>query len=74
MDNKVKKTNNTSFAKLIADNRFLMVLSIAIAFALWLWVAIENVVFTAKENLTLENNDEQIEGLIKELIANHTIG
>jgi hypothetical protein len=41
MDNKVKKTNNTSFAKLIADNRFLMVLSIAIAFALWLWVAIE---------------------------------
>ncbi len=36
--------------------------------------AIENVVFTAKENLTLENNDEQIEGLIKELIANHTIG
>lgn len=36
--------------------------------------AIENVVFTAKENLTLENNDEQIECLIKELIANHTIG
>ena len=36
--------------------------------------AIENVVFTAKENLTLGNNDEQIEGLIKELIANHTIG
>ena len=36
--------------------------------------AIDNVVFTAKENLTLENNDEQIEGLIKELIANHTIG
>ena len=36
--------------------------------------AIENVVFTAKENLTLENNDEQIEGLIKELIANHTLG
>lgn len=36
--------------------------------------AIENVVFTAKESLCLENNDEQIENLIKELIANHTIG
>jgi electron transfer flavoprotein beta subunit len=36
--------------------------------------AIENVVFTAKESLTLENNDEQIETLVKELIANHTIG
>jgi len=36
--------------------------------------AIENVVFTAKESLTLENNDEQIEALVKELIINHTIG
>lgn len=36
--------------------------------------AIENVVFTAKQSLTLENNDEQIEQLVKELIANHTIG
>ncbi len=36
--------------------------------------AIENVVFTAKQSLSLENNDEQIEQLIKELIANHTIG
>ncbi len=36
--------------------------------------SIENVVFTAKENLRLENNDEQIESLIKDLIANHTIG
>ena len=35
--------------------------------------AIENVVFTAKENLVLENNDEQIENLVKTLIANHTI-
>ncbi|MCC8117623.1 MAG: electron transfer flavoprotein subunit beta/FixA family protein [Bacteroidales bacterium] len=33
-----------------------------------------NVVFTAKENLRLENNDEQLENLIKDLIANHTIG
>ena len=36
--------------------------------------AIENVVFTAKESRCLENNDEQIENLIKELITNHTIG
>ena len=36
--------------------------------------AIENVVFTAKESRSIENNDEQIEQLIKELIANHTIG
>ena len=36
--------------------------------------AIENVVFTAKENLCLDNNDEQIENLVKELLANHTIG
>ena len=37
--------------------------------------AIENVVFTAKENLRLEGNDDQaLEDLIKELIANHTIG
>ena len=36
--------------------------------------AIENVVFTAKESLRLENNDEQIEKLIVDLIANHTIG
>lgn len=35
---------------------------------------VENVVFTAKESLCLENNDEQIENLIKDLIANHTIG
>ena len=36
--------------------------------------AIENVVFTAKEARTIENNDDQIEELVKELIANHTIG
>lgn len=36
--------------------------------------AIENVVFTAKESRRLDNNDEHIESLIKELIANHTIG
>jgi electron transfer flavoprotein beta subunit len=36
--------------------------------------AVENVVFTAKESLRLENNDEQIENLVKELITNHTIG
>lgn len=36
--------------------------------------AIENVVFTAKEARRLENVDEEIEDLVKELIANHTIG
>lgn len=36
--------------------------------------AIENVVFTAKESRCIDNNDEQIEELIKELITNHTIG
>lgn len=36
--------------------------------------SIENVVFTAKEARRIENNDEELEGLIKELIANHTIG
>lgn len=36
--------------------------------------AIENVVFTAKEARRLENIDDQIEDLVKELIANHTIG
>lgn len=37
--------------------------------------AIENVVFTAKEALTLDGADDAaIEGLIKDLITNHTIG
>ncbi len=36
--------------------------------------AIENVVFTAKESLCMTDDDAQIEGLVKELIANHTIG
>lgn len=36
--------------------------------------AIENVVFTAKESRCIENDDQQIEDLIRELIANHTIG
>ena len=36
--------------------------------------AIENVVFTAKESRCLDNDDAQIEELIKELISNHTIG
>ena len=35
---------------------------------------IENVVFTAKDARRIENNDEELEGLVKELIANHTIG
>lgn len=36
--------------------------------------SIENVVFTAKEARRIENNDEELENLIKDLIANHTIG
>lgn len=36
--------------------------------------AIENVVFTAKESRRLDNSDAGIEELVKELIANHTIG
>lgn len=35
---------------------------------------IENVVFTAKDARRVENTDEEIEKLIKELIVNHTIG
>ena len=35
---------------------------------------IENVVFTAKESKRLTANDEEVEDLMKELIANHTIG
>ncbi len=36
--------------------------------------SIENVVFTAKESRRMDDDDQQIEDLIKELIANHTIG
>ena len=35
---------------------------------------IENVVFTAKESKRLTAADVEVEDLIKELIANHTIG
>ncbi len=35
---------------------------------------VENVVFTAKDARRLDNDDTQIEELIKELITNHTIG
>jgi electron transfer flavoprotein beta subunit len=35
---------------------------------------VENVVFTAKDCRRLDNDDTQIEELVKELIANHTIG
>ncbi|MDK2842900.1 MAG: electron transfer flavoprotein beta subunit [Anaerophaga sp.] len=35
---------------------------------------IENVVFQAKESRHIQANDEEIEELVKELIANHTLG
>lgn len=35
---------------------------------------IENVVFTTKESKRLKPTDDEIDGLMKELIANHTIG
>lgn len=35
---------------------------------------IENVVFQAKEARHIQSNDEEIEELVKELIANHTLG
>ena len=35
---------------------------------------IENVVFQAKEAKVLEPSDEAIDGMMKELILNHTIG
>lgn len=36
--------------------------------------SIENVVFKAKEAKTINPNEEEIEALVQELIANHTIG
>ena len=36
--------------------------------------SIENVVFTAKEARKIENTDQELENLIIDLIANHTIG
>ncbi|KAA6321348.1 electron transfer flavoprotein [termite gut metagenome] len=35
---------------------------------------IQNIVFQAKENKTLSGSDSEVEELIKELLANHTIG
>ncbi len=35
---------------------------------------IENVIFQAKENMALEPTDDAIDGLMRELILNHTIG
>lgn len=35
---------------------------------------IENIVFQAKEAKILSNSDSEIEGLMKELVSNHTIG
>ena len=35
---------------------------------------IENIIFQAKESKTLTGSDADVEGLIVELLANHTIG
>ena len=35
---------------------------------------IENIVFQAKEAKVMGSTDAEIDGLVKELIANHTIG
>ena len=36
--------------------------------------AIQNIVFQAKESKTLSGSDADVEGLMVELLANHTIG
>ncbi len=36
--------------------------------------AVQNIVFKAKENKVLTSSDADVEGLIQELLANHTIG
>lgn len=35
---------------------------------------VENIVFQAKESKTISGSDAEVEDLIKELLANHTIG
>jgi electron transfer flavoprotein beta subunit len=36
--------------------------------------AVENIVFQAKESKTITSSDADVEGLIQELLKNHTIG
>ena len=36
--------------------------------------AVQNIVFQAKESKTLTGSDQDVEALIVELLANHTIG
>ncbi|MGN1259561.1 MAG: electron transfer flavoprotein beta subunit/FixA family protein, partial [Alloprevotella sp.] len=36
--------------------------------------AVQNIVFKAKESKRLTGSDSDVEGLVKELLANHTIG
>ena len=35
---------------------------------------VENIVFQAKESKTITASDAEVEALVKELLANHTIG
>ncbi len=70
-ENKNQKNSKTKFSlsALISDNRFLMILSCAIAFALWTWVAIEKspeisrVISAVPVHINLENSVPEQLGL-----------
>lgn len=71
MENNKKNTKKSgfSFSALIRNNRFLMVASLIIAFALWMWVAIEkspevtNVITGIPVQVNLENSIPEQLGL-----------
>lgn len=71
MENKKTNTKKTgfSFSALIRNNRFLMIASVIIAFALWMWVAIEkspevtNVITGIPVQINLENSIPEQLGL-----------
>ena len=41
MDKKNNKKSKNTFSSLLNNNRFILILSLVIAFILWMWVAIE---------------------------------
>ncbi len=71
MENKIDnaKKSGFSFSALIRNNRFLMIASVIIAFALWMWVAIEkspevtNVITGIPVQINLENSIPEQLGL-----------